>query len=351
MRCILKKIIVPAIVLISLFLLSSCGQRDEEVLDPDIENDTVLRAQLLDSKIVSSREDSDAGVTYLTYRTLSPTPDIETLDTDQKFVCVLKKSVDAINSEIERERTSYRVLHERLNNSNLSDEDEYKMIELLVKYRLIDKNHYFSPSSYTAEQIENKIKDKASSVYEKQGVPRQCKYSYQYYYTDKNGKSVKGYKITAAPLDSDECLEAFLNRAQVIPTALVLSQAALESGWGSSRFALEGNNLFGLQYRFSSREELLKRPHCMSPSQSSTRCVFKFVSINDAIKSYYGVLNAGTYQTSFRLKRGAGSINPNNCDQASKLILGLDQYAEEGNYFTLVRETMGKVCPLIDKCE
>lgn len=36
-----------------------------------------------------------------------------------------------------------------------------------------------------------------------------------------------------------------MRRVDIILASLVLAQAALESGWGTSRFALDGNNLFG----------------------------------------------------------------------------------------------------------
>ena len=36
-----------------------------------------------------------------------------------------------------------------------------------------------------------------------------------------------------------------LERADIIPPSLAIAQAAYESGWGTSRFALEGNSLFG----------------------------------------------------------------------------------------------------------
>jgi uncharacterized FlgJ-related protein len=47
------------------------------------------------------------------------------------------------------------------------------------------------------------------------------------------------------PLDPDEYAE-LLNRVDIIPPSLALAQAASESGWGTSRFATEGNALFGL---------------------------------------------------------------------------------------------------------
>lgn len=43
-----------------------------------------------------------------------------------------------------------------------------------------------------------------------------------------------------------DVLKALLSRVDIIPPSLALSQAALESGWGTSRFARQGNNLFGM---------------------------------------------------------------------------------------------------------
>lgn len=57
------------------------------------------------------------------------------------------------------------------------------------------------------------------------------------------------YEVEAAP-GSDAYFDLMLNRVDVIPVSLVLAQAANESAWGTSRFAVEGNNLFG-QWCFS----------------------------------------------------------------------------------------------------
>ena len=40
-------------------------------------------------------------------------------------------------------------------------------------------------------------------------------------------------------------LNELLTRIDLIPTSIALAQAAKESGWGTSRFALEGNAIFG----------------------------------------------------------------------------------------------------------
>jgi len=50
-----------------------------------------------------------------------------------------------------------------------------------------------------------------------------------------------GDRYKVAPGDIDE----LVNRVDMVPTSLVLAQGAEESGWGTSRFAAEGNALFG----------------------------------------------------------------------------------------------------------
>jgi len=39
--------------------------------------------------------------------------------------------------------------------------------------------------------------------------------------------------------------DEYLQKIDIIPISLVLAQSAVESAWGESRFAREGNNLFG----------------------------------------------------------------------------------------------------------
>ena len=40
-------------------------------------------------------------------------------------------------------------------------------------------------------------------------------------------------------------IKELIERVDIIPTSIALAQAAKESGWGTSRFALEGNAIFG----------------------------------------------------------------------------------------------------------
>ena len=53
------------------------------------------------------------------------------------------------------------------------------------------------------------------------------------------------YRLGDLPVPSAELFRRLLQRIDSLPVELVLSQAAFESGWGCSRFAREGFNLFG----------------------------------------------------------------------------------------------------------
>ena len=47
-------------------------------------------------------------------------------------------------------------------------------------------------------------------------------------------------------------LDKLKRRVDIVPPSLALAQAAEESGWGTSRFAIKGNSLFG-QWDFSGK--------------------------------------------------------------------------------------------------
>lgn len=82
-------------------------------------------------------------------------------------------------------------------------------------------------------------------------------------------------------------------RLDVIPPSLILAQAANESAWGTSRFAREGNNLFG-QWCFSRGCGLVP----LSRIEGAIHEVAKFPSPYYSVRSYIQNLNRHpTYQT------------------------------------------------------
>lgn len=76
-------------------------------------------------------------------------------------------------------------------------------------------------------------------------------------------------------------------KIDIVPLSLTLAQAALESGWGTSRFAREGNNLFG-QWCFESGCGIVPERR---PDHASYE-VEAFDTVGDAVRSYLRNLNS-----------------------------------------------------------
>ena len=59
-------------------------------------------------------------------------------------------------------------------------------------------------------------------------------------------ETAQRYRVTEGDVEPDgEALTELTRRLDAVPTSLILAQGAEESGWGTSRFAAEGNALFG----------------------------------------------------------------------------------------------------------
>lgn len=129
-----------------------------------------------------------------------------------------------------------------------------------------------------------------------------------------------------------EWFAALLQRLDIIPASLALAQSALESGWGQSRFALEGNNFFG-QWCFS--------PGCgMVPAQRPAGAhyeVERFPSRDEAVRRYMLNLNSHPGYAELRAQRAAlrAAGEPLSGRQLAE---GLSRYAEIGaDYVTQIR--------------
>lgn len=98
--------------------------------------------------------------------------------------------------------------------------------------------------------------------------------------------------------DVEEALVTLLRRADALPQEMVLAQAAAESGWGTSRFAVEANNLFG---------QWCYRPGCgLIPQrrpEGARHEVQKFASVNDALDAYYRNINTHNAYRELRQQR------------------------------------------------
>jgi len=115
-------------------------------------------------------------------------------------------------------------------------------------------------------------------------------------------------------------------RMDIVPVSLAIAQAAKETGWGKSRFALEGNALFG-QWTWSG--EGIKPA---GADDGTTHKVMKFKVLRTSVKAYLRNLNTHSSYKRFRLVRAVLRDNGKNLDS---LILAnyLDKYAETGEQY------------------
>ena len=115
-------------------------------------------------------------------------------------------------------------------------------------------------------------------------------------------------------------------RMDEIPTSMVIAQAAKETGWGTSRFAQEGNALFG-QWTWSG--EGIKPADA---DDDSTHKVMKFNVLQASIKAYQRNLNTHSTYKDFRSARAELRDKGKRLDS---MILSeyLDNYAETGKKY------------------
>ena len=134
------------------------------------------------------------------------------------------------------------------------------------------------------------------------------------------------YRIEAEKLDNTELAERLLRRVDTIPVALALAQAAVESGWGTSRFARQGNALFG---QWAWTESAGMRPLAASNDRAVVR---SFGSLLESVRAYMHNLN--THQNYNRFRDARYRLKPQTeAFKARRLAAYLDSYAEIGQAY------------------
>jgi Bax protein len=123
-------------------------------------------------------------------------------------------------------------------------------------------------------------------------------------------------------------------RMDIIPPSIAIAQAAIESGWGTSRFALEGNAMFG-QWTWSKNGI---EPTDKSKNQDHK--VLKFSMLRSSVRAYKNNLNTHNGYKEFREKRAELRKN-NKKISGLKLVNYLYNYAATGKeYIKILKRTI-----------
>ena len=113
-----------------------------------------------------------------------------------------------------------------------------------------------------------------------------------------------------------------------IPNELIIAQAVIETGWGKSRFANEGNNLFGIRTWNKDVPYLLPIPWTEWPGWG----VKMYSSKCESVVDYLHILNNVHAFEELRAARA------NGVKDALELANYLDKYASKPTYVELVKE-------------
>ena len=120
-------------------------------------------------------------------------------------------------------------------------------------------------------------------------------------------------------------------RMDIIPISIALAQAAKESGWGTSRFALEGNAIFG-QWTWSGRGIAP-----LNRDDKKNHKILRFPILRASVKAYKNNLNTHKGYKDFRAKRS--KLRSKNKKIAGlSLIHTLENYAQTGKEYTKILE-------------
>ena len=123
-----------------------------------------------------------------------------------------------------------------------------------------------------------------------------------------------------------------LEHIDIIPNSIALAQAAKESGWGTSRFARDGNALFG-QWTYDDNSGLLP----LGREEGEKHLIKSFPSLRESVKSYMRNINSHRAYSSFRKTRS--EFRENNMKMNYfKLVDGLKPYAESPNYTDIIKK-------------
>ena len=144
------------------------------------------------------------------------------------------------------------------------------------------------------------------------------------------------YNIEHSNKHKLDLAEEILQNVDIIPNSIVLAQAAIESGWGKSRFAVQYNALFG-EYTYNLDEGVipLHRDH------GKKHLIKAFSSYDNSVSSYFNNINSHNAYKNFREVRNVMRFN-NNFSNINLLINNLDSYAEDDNYINVLKNVIEK---------
>ena len=146
----------------------------------------------------------------------------------------------------------------------------------------------------------------------------------------------KNYNIKYSDKHKLDVINDILLNVDIIPNSVALAQAAIESGWGKSRFAKEYNALFG-EYTYNQNEGVVP----LNRDDGKTHLIKSFSSYDNSVSSYFKNINSHFAYKDFRDLRSV-MRQKNNFSDVDLLINKLNSYAEDNNYISTLNSIIEK---------
>jgi len=135
------------------------------------------------------------------------------------------------------------------------------------------------------------------------------------------------YRLQGSEMSPVDLVDELLVRVDIIPVSLALAQAATESAWGTSRFAREGNNIFG-QWCYDEGCGLVPGQRAEDASHE----VKSFATVEASIRGYLRNLNTNPSYAYLRELRAQMRMKEKPLDSRA-LAQGLLRYSERGHVY------------------
>ena len=144
--------------------------------------------------------------------------------------------------------------------------------------------------------------------------------------TDEIIRLSKKYKLDYSEINT-KLFRKLKQRINIIPVSLALGQAIIESGWGQSRFATEGNALYG-QWTTSEDKGIIPQDR----DEDKTHAVLKFKNLSESVEAYMFNINTHQAYYNFRVIRRIDE-RIKYTDPISMKVKYLSAYAEIGDKY------------------
>lgn len=137
----------------------------------------------------------------------------------------------------------------------------------------------------------------------------------------KLGKLCRSYDMTCSSPKRTNW-NALLSRVDILPTHFVATQAATESGWGTSKLAQSNNNLFGMRCGRG-----------CSAKAGQVQGYYAYSTIEDSVTAYMKNLNTHRAYNSLRSERAKQRLGDDDSLSTPELISQLEGYSQKGDAY------------------